>query len=175
MPKQRKIIYRIIFTIVYFLIIREASAAPGPPLTLAECRLALQVTTTVNMNFGSYIESSSGTIDMDASGNLTPSGVTLLGGTAGTPVTYSVSNPGKGCSSFPVTITVIPDIAMSGPSGDIPVTNLASMTSEFANPVSNQFSLNKTNPYTVTIGGRLTAGGETDGIYTGNFVVIFDH
>ena len=149
------------------------TAYAGPPPPAADCNASLTVTTT-DINFGSYVGGTTGTIIMDPVGNVTsPDGITLVGG-GSTAATYTIgnSNPLIDCSGRQLTITVIPtQIIISGgvPTStiiiDTLVTNIAPKT---------KFKTSDTNP--LTIGATLHAdAADPLGLYTGPFNVTFEY
>lgn len=169
--------YRSIVVVICFIITQTTHAAkpvtpPGAPLTAAECDALLQVSVTPGMDFGSYVGGTTGTIVMDVNGLMAYSGVVPAGAAAGTPATYNLTNPGKGCDRFTITITVIPaNITMSdtGPTSTVTINNLVTSVAP-----TNQFTL-KTTPI-VTIGGTLNATAtDAADTYTGSFDVVFSY
>lgn len=145
-----------------------AVAAPGPPASAAECDRDLQIAVT-EMDFGSYVGGAAGTIVMDATGVMIPSGIVLLGG-GGVAATFDLTPVGKNCDKRTVTLTLPNSITMNNISGSpgttITITNLVT------NIPGTTFRI-KDYPQ-ITIGGTLTATtGDAHAPYTGNFDVGF--
>ena len=145
-------------------------AYSAPPPSAAECEAMLQVTVT-DMDYGTYLGGSSGTIVMDTTGAMTYAGVVPVGGTVGVPATFDLVAPGKNCDKRNITFTMPASITMSNISGapatTITITNLVTDL-----PV-NPFQVR--NVSTIRISGTLTAtAGDAQAPYTGPFDVNFD-
>ena len=142
---------------------------PGQPPTAAECEAALQVTVT-DMDFGSYIGGTTGSILMATTGAMVPSGVTLVGGSMGTSARYDLVAVGKNCDKRDVTFAMPASITISNVSGppDITITNLVN------DLATNPFQIRNLPATGIRIGGTLnTTSGNAPAPYTGPFDVSF--
>ena len=152
---------------IFCLLITHAVHAKKP--TAAQCETGLTWTET-GMDFGSYIGGAAGTIVMDATtGAMTPVGVVLVGGSAGTPLTFTFANSVKGCDNKNINITLPAGITISNAGSNVIINNL--ITSIFP---KTKFKLN--NTATITIGGTLNAGAaDAVGTYNGNNLFDFSY
>lgn len=158
---------RLLPTIFCFLITGAAYAAPPP--SAAECEAMLQVTVT-DMDFGTYIGGTSGTIVMDTTGAMTFIGIVPVGGTVGVAATYDLVAPGKNCDKRNITFTMPTSITISNISG-APATTVT-ISNLVTDLPSNPFQVR--NVSTIRIGGTLNAGaGDARAPYTGPFDVSF--
>ena len=167
MKKLQMSYSKFLVTIFCLLITPVANAAPPP--TAAQCEAMLQVTVT-DMDFGSYVGGTSGTIVMDATGAMTYSGIIPVGGTMGIPATYDLVAPGKNCEKRDITFAMPTSITINNVSGS-PATTIT-ITNLVTDLPSNPFQVR--NVPTIRIGGTLTAtSGDSQAPYTGPFDVSF--
>ena len=152
------------------LVTCTAHAGGGPPPTAAQCEAALQVT-VIDMDFGSFIGGTTGTIVMDATGAMVPTGgIVLVGGAVGTPATYNLVAVGKNCDKRDVTFAMPASITISNVGGppDITITNLVN------DLATNPFQIKNLPATGIRIGGTLnTTSGNAAAPYTGPFDVSF--
>lgn len=137
--------------------------------TSQQCEDMLQVTVT-DMDFGSYVGGTSGTIVMDATGAMVHTGVVPVGGTVGVTATYDLVAPGKNCDKKKFLFTMPASITISNISG-APATTLI-ITNLVNNLIKNPFQVQKVNQ--IKIGGTLTVtSGDAQAPYSGPFDVSF--
>jgi len=154
-------------TIICLLITGEANAAPPP--SAAECEAMLQVTVT-DMDFGTYVGGTSGTIVMDTTGAMTYAGVVPVGGTVGVPATYDLVAPGKNCDKRKITFTMPGTITINNVSGSPPTT--LTINNLVTDLPANPFKVRDVS--TIRIGGTLTVtAADAQAPYTGPFDVSF--
>lgn len=170
MKSLKKLISRLL-VMIFCLLVTRVSIAGGPPPTAQQCEDALEVT-VIDMDFGSFIGGTTGTIIMDATGAMVPTGgIVLVGGAVGIPATYNLVAPGKNCNKRDVTFVMPSSITINNVSGS-PATTLI---------ISNLVTDLPTNPFqvrnvpTIKIGGTLTvtSTGSAQAPYTGLFDVSF--
>lgn len=153
---------------IFCLLITHAVHAKKP--TKAECEAMLQVTVT-DMDFGTYVGGTSGTIVMDTTGAMTyTGGIVPVGGTVGVAATYDLVAPGKGCDKKKVTFTMPGTITINNVSGSPPTT--LTINNLVTDLPQNPFKVKDIS--TIKIGGTLNVNsGDAQAPYTGPFDVSF--
>ena len=167
MNKQKIISLKLIIASIAFLNANVVHSEQ--PLSPAQCDALLQITVT-DMDFGSYVGGTSGTIVMDTTGAMVHTGVIPLSGSVGTPITIDLAAPGKNCNKRNITFTMPNSITINNVSGSPPtaitITNLVS------DLPTNPFQVRNVNQ--INIGGTLTAtAGDAEAPYSGPFTVFF--
>ena len=157
------------FFLTIFCLLITGAVYAAPPPTAAQCEAMLQVTVT-DMDFGTYLGGTSGTIVMDTTGAMTYIGVVPVGGTVGVAATYDLVAPGKNCDKRDITFTMPTSITINNISGS-PATTIT-INNLVTDLPSNPFQAR--NVSTVRIGGTLNAAaGDAQAPYTGPFDVSF--
>jgi Domain of unknown function (DUF4402) len=152
------------------LIAAPAAAAPtsvsnGPVTARAQILKPLTLTKVSNMDFGSIVDQSGGTVTMDTAGNLTcTSGLTCTA--TGTPAQYNVN----GSNNQVVNITK-PAVTLTNTTNPgTPLTLVLSGPSQVTLPNSGTAGTN------FNLGGSIAVGAATnDGVYTGDLNVTVDY
>ena len=159
---------RSLVIVFYLLITHVVHAGKPPPLTAAACEAALIVTPT-EMNFGSYVGGTSGTIIMDvATGNMSYSGVTPVGSTVGVPAAFDLTTTIAQCKNKDVIFTMPASFDMIN-GGSMVTIDL--LTNDLPGAT---FTVG--NAYTIMMAGRLNAGvADITGTYNGSFDVTFTY
>ena len=157
------------FLVTIFCLLITCTAYAKKPPSAAQCEAGLTWTET-GMDFGSYVGGVAGTIVMDATtGAMTPAGVVLVGGSAGTPLTFTFANSVNGCDKKNINITLPAGITISNAASNVIINNLITSISP-----KTKFKLMNTD--TITIGGTLNAGAaDAVGTYNGNNLFGFSY
>lgn len=168
--KKLQILSSRVLVIIFNLLITHVVHAGGkpPPLTAAECEAALLVTPT-EMNFGSYVGGTSGTIMMDvATGNMSYSGVVPVGSTVGVPAAFDLVQTIPQCKNKDVIFTMPGSIAIINGGTTVSITSLTNDLPGATFVVGNGI--------TIMMAGTLNAtAGDPTGTYNGNFDVTFTY
>jgi len=159
-------------TKLYLLIIFSpyAGAAPPPPPP-AECEAALVTSNPTDMDFGSYVGGTTGTIAMPALGGaMVYSGVIPVGAGTGVAATFDLTTTQRNCRRLDLTITLPASITILN--GGVPIT----INNLVMDPTTNPIRVRRNRTYTLSIGGTLQAvAGDAPGPYTGPFDVFFTY
>lgn len=153
------------YLVLFFSMLFVNASIAKPP----DCEVELSVAVT-DMDFGSFVGGTTGTIVMDTAGAMVHTGVAPASGTAGIPATFDLTTSNR-CKNKDVTFSMPSSITISNISGS-PSTTLI---------VNNLVSDLPTNPFRVInvpkirIGGTLNISttGSAQAPYTGPFDVIF--
>ena len=142
-------------------------AYSAPPPSAAECDALLQITVT-DMDFGSYIGGTTGSIVMDTTGAMTHTGVIPASGSIGVPITIDIVAPGKNCDKRNITFTMPTSITINNISGSPPTSiTISNLVSDLP---TNPFQVRNVNQ--INIGGTLNATtGDAEAPYSGPFSV----
>ena len=167
--KNLKISTSSLFVTIFCLIITDVAHAAPPVPPASDCQAALIITNTADMDFGSYIGGTTGTIVMSpVDGAMTYSGVIPFGSTTGMAATFELTTTNKDCRDGDLTLPASITIYNSG--APITINNLA------IEPPDYTFRVRSNKTYVLTIGGTLQAVlGDAVGPYTGSFDIFFTY
>lgn len=158
---------RLLVTTLCLLITCAAHAAKPPPLSSADCDAALTVSAT-QMDFGTYIEGSSGQIIVNLDGTLTILGPLTPGPQTGAAAAFLLGTTLAQCQQKDVTFTMPPIFSMTN---SVTTTNVYDTINDLPGPT---FVVGR--GITIKMGGTITVTpGDTPGTYFGNINELFSY